>query len=770
MNLVQLREKLKNLPSLTHREELSGSPAEYVDFPREISDKIRKTLEDRGISRLYSHQKEAVELALEGKNPVVVTPTASGKTLCYNLPVLNKIIEDPGSRALYLFPTKALSQDQLAELHDLAESLESGVKTFTYDGDTRPEVRRSIRQAAHIVITNPDMLHTGILPHHTKWVKLFENLNYIVIDEMHSYRGVFGSHVANVLRRLKRIASFYGSDPQFIFSSATIANPGELASRLAETEVEVVSENGAPAGPRDFLFYNPPVVDRELGIRKSYVLESKNLARRLLLNEISTIVFARTRLNTELILSYLKEQLPSSRKVRGYRGGYLPGERREIEAGLREGEILGVVSTNALELGIDIGQLEACLIAGYPGSISSVWQQAGRAGRGRERSLTILVASSSPLDQYIINHPEYFFQQPPESGLINPNNLLILMSHLKCAAFELPFEEDEIFGVESTPEILEYLEEEGVLRYRQGRYYWMADKYPAADISLRSAASDDFAVIDTTDNRHQVIGRVDYFSAPTTIHEKAIYLHGAGQYQVQELDFEDRRALVEEVDVNYYTDASLAVDLRVLEEFETAGEGDYSYAWGEVSVTARATMFKKVKFNTHENVGYGDINLPEQEMHTSAYWFTVPSRLREKLGREALENGLLGLANLIINIAPLFLLCDPRDIKDTVQVRSPHTGLPTVFFYDSYPGGIGLSEKMFRVHSRLLERARELVEDCLCQQGCPSCVGPGSEVGLRAKEHAVLILSAWERKDNYGFQGTAPQSAGSEAPEAEKKQ
>ncbi len=749
MNLVQLSDKLKNLNEVTHYRELSGQEATYADFPEGLSDSLVDVLEKQGIDKLYSHQAEAIEHIQKGRDTVVVTPTASGKTLCYNLPVLDSILKAEESRALYLFPTKALAQDQLNELLELSEKLDAGVKTYTYDGDTRPSVRKSIRQAGHIVLTNPDMLHTGILPHHTKWVKLFENLDYVVIDEVHSYRGVFGSHVANVIRRLKRIAEFYGADPVFITASATIANPAELASRLIGKDVELVDNNGAPQGPRDFFFYNPPIVNKELGIRKSYVLESKYLARRLLKNKISTIVFTRTRLNTELLLSYLKDEISANSEIAGYRGGYLPDERRRIEEGLRNGSILGVISTNALELGIDIGQLEACLIAGYPGAVSSVWQQAGRAGRGQQRALTILVASSSPLDQFMINHPDYFFQQPPESGLINPNNLLILISHIKCAAFELPFEEGEVFGVESTAEILDYLVEERVLHFRNGKWYWMTDKYPAQDISLRSASSDDFAVIDMTKNKNQVIGKVDYFAAPTTIHEKAIYIHGGAQFQVQELDFEDRRALVKKVDVNYYTDASLAVELKVLEDFERQGAGEKIYGHGEVSVTARATMFKKVKFNSHENVGYGDINLPEQEMHTTAYWLTAPADLKEKLGQNKLENGLIGIANLIENIAPLFLLADSRDLNNTVQIKSPFTGLPTVFFYDSYPGGIGLSEKLFRVHGKLLARAHELLTDCPCEQGCPSCVGPGSEVGLTAKEDADLILTILKRGDNY---------------------
>ncbi|ACL70212.1 DEAD/DEAH box helicase [Halothermothrix orenii] len=745
MNLSQIKDYLKNSDKyknlITYWKHIPPKEAEFVDFPGELDPGLAGVLREKGITSLYSHQAESYRAIKDGNHTVIVTPTASGKTLCYNLPVLDDILKDKSNRALYLFPTKALSQDQLAELYDLISRLDEGIKTYTYDGDTQVQARKNIRQSGHIVITNPDMLHTGILPHHTKWIKLFENLKYVVIDEIHTYRGVFGSHVANVIRRLKRICKFYGSDPVFICSSATIANPREFAGKLIGDKVHLIDKNGAPRGPRDFIFFNPPVINRELGIRRSYVLECKSFGKLFLENDIKTIVFARSRLVTEVILSYLKEHFKGRKEIRGYRGGYLPGERREIEKGLREGDILGVVSTNALELGIDIGQLDVCIMGGYPGTIASTWQQAGRAGRRNGHSLAVLIASSSPLDQFIVNQPEYFFEQPPENALINPDNLYILVSHIKCAAFELPFEDGETFGVETTDEILAYLEEEKILRYRNGKWYWMAERYPAEDISLRSASPHDFAVIDATrQSKPRVIGKVDHFSALTTIHKDAIYLHEGKQYQVKELDYDGKKAYVKQVNVNYYTDASLAVDLRVLDEFDNKECQGLRIEHGEVVVSAKATMFKKVKFNTHENVGYGDINLPEVEMHTTSYWFSFPGYLEERFGRKELESGLLGLSNLLVNIAPIYLMCDPGDIKSTVQVKSPYTGRPTIFVYDSYPGGVGMSEKLFRIHEKVLGTALKQLEECPCSGGCPGCVGPVNEIGLQGKDYTRVLL------------------------------
>lgn len=745
LNIEQIKSYLKRkedfISRITYWKEIESKEAEYVELPKSLDPRLKNILKEKNIDKLYSHQKIAYDKVSKGESTVVVTPTASGKTLCYNLPVLNEILKNEGSRALYLFPTKALSQDQLSGLYELILALDQNIKTYTYDGDTQVSARKSIRQSGHIVITNPDMLHVGILPHHTKWIKLFENLKYVVIDEVHSYRGVFGSHVANVIRRLKRICKFYGSDPIFICASATIDNPGELSSKLIGEEVTVVDQNGAPSGPKDFIFYNPPVVNKELGIRRSYVLESKKIADIFLKNKIKTIIFTRSRLRTEIILSYLREDKPKDVDIRGYRGGYLPNERRDIEKGLRDGTIDGVVSTNALELGVDIGQLDASILAGYPGTIASSWQQAGRAGRGMKRSISILVASSNALDQYIVNNPEFFFNQPAENALINPDNLMILLSHIKCAAFELPFKDGEQFGVETTDQILSYLEDNGILRYKSGKWYWSAERYPAEDISLRSASSDDYAVIDQTNKSNKrVIGRVDYFSVPTTIHKDAIYIHEGKQYQVKELDYDGKKAYVKKADVNFYTDANLAVDLRVLDLFDKKEGNMKSSEYGEVVVTAQATMYKKVKFNTHENVGYGDINLPEVEMHTTAWWLSLEKYFEKEIGKKVLENALLGLSNLLVNIAPIYLMCDPRDINSTIQIRSPFTGKPTVFIYDSYPGGVGLSEKIFRVDLKILNSALTYLKSCPCDGGCPACVGPINEVGLKAKEMTLYLL------------------------------
>ena len=745
MNIEQMKSFLKNKPEFMSKvmawEELEGREGKYADLPNKLNTKLKNVLINNGIDRLYSHQKLAFEKIKKDKNTVIVTPTASGKTLCYNLPVLDSILEDDNNRALYLFPTKALSQDQLSGLYELITALEEDIRTYTYDGDTQVSARKSIRQSGHVVITNPDMLHVGILPHHTKWIKLFENLKYVVIDEVHSYRGVFGSHVANVIRRLKRICNFYGSNPVFICASATIDNPGELSSKLIGDEIELIDDNGAPSGPRDFIFYNPPVVNKELGIRRSYVLESKKIASMFLKNKIKTIIFTRSRLRTEIILSYLRDDKPNEVNIRGYRGGYLPSERRYIEKGLRNGDIHGVVSTNALELGVDIGQLDASILAGYPGTIASSWQQAGRAGRGKKRSISIMVASSSALDQYIVNNPDYFFNQPAESALINPNNLMILLSHIKCAAFELPFQDGEQFGVETTEEILRYLEENNVLRYKSGKWYWSAERYPAEDISLRSASSDDFVVVDTTKTgSSKVIARVDYFSVPTTIHKDAIYIHEGKQYQVKELDYDGKKAYVKQVDVNFYTDANLAVDLRVLDQFNKKKLSKHISEYGEVVVSAQATMYKKVKFNTHENVGYGDINLPEVEMHTTAWWMSLNQEFENELNKKTLEYALLGLSNLLVNIAPIYLMCDPGDINSTVQIKSPYTTRPTIFIYDSYPGGIGLSEKLFRIDYEVLKSAFNYLRKCPCDNGCPACVGPINEVGLNGKEKTLYLL------------------------------
>ncbi len=737
-------EKNKGLQSnIIARFRLPQRKGSYESIPDFLDERLKGLLKKKNIDRVYSHQAQALEMVQAGRDIVVVTPTASGKTLCYNLPVLNSILKNQEVRALYLFPTKALAQDQVAELIRWSEDLGGWIKTYTYDGDTPAEVRRSIRMAGSIVVTNPDMLHSGILPHHTKWMRLFENLEYVVIDELHTYRGVFGSHVANVLRRLHRICEFYGSQPRIICTSATIANPGQHGEKLTGRDMVVIDENGSPQGPRELIFYNPPVVNAALGIRRSSLLEAQKLAKEFIKAGVQTIVFARSRLQTEILITYLRRIFnkvgQEGEKIRGYRGGYLPRQRREIERDLRQGKIKGVVSTNALELGIDIGTLSGAILTGYPGTIASTWQQVGRAGRGSSLSIAVIVASSSPLDQFIINNPSYFLERATESALINPDNLVILISHIKCAAFELPFQEGEEFGAHPLEEILEYLTEKNILRKVQDRWFWMSEQYPADDISLRSASADNFVIIDKTKNA-RVIGEVDRFSAQMLIHEGAIYIHESKQYHIDRLDYDQEKAYAREVEVDYYTDANMAVDLKVLDVFASDKREQVNRAYGEVMVAARATVYKKIKFYSHENVGWGDINLPQEEMHTLAYWLSLPACRVQGKDKDLIQSALMGTANLLQNIAPLELMCDPGDIRVLAQVKSPFTGEPTIYLYERYPGGVGFSEKLFDCHDRLLQQVKQVLRDCSCPRGCPSCVGPMEEVGEKGKDNALWFL------------------------------
>ncbi len=726
-----------------------------------------------------------------------------------------------------------------------------------------------------MILTNPDMLHTGILPHHTKWTRLFENLRYIVLDELHAYRGVFGSHLANVLRRLARIARFYGSAPQFICCSATIANPGELAAQLIERPVETIEENGAPAAEKLFVFYNPPMVNRNLGIRRSYLNETARVAKELLARKLQTIVFANSRLHTEVLLTYLQRANPpqpgAAEPVRGYRGGYLPGERREIERGLREGRIRGVVATSALELGIDIGSLDACVMAGYPGSIASTWQRAGRAGRRSGTSCAVFVASSAPLDQFIVQHPEYFFGGSPEHAYIQPDNLEILVNHLKCAAFELPIAPDERFGAVDLSNLCERLAEAGFFHRSGGNWHWVQEAYPADTVSLRSVTSDNFVIVETAaeDDGNvgrfkkggpEVIGEVDFSSALTTVHPKAIYLHQGQQYHVEHLDFDQRKAYVKPVNVDYYTDAIRYTQVRVLEiaEEEPIALGGRSFSsdksshkedrasapeaaanpsfrakrpdafaspdevrsspaprnlssiepnsdasrqdavafrpgtasavpdrtnapgvstpnvravasrasrsHGDVLVRSQVIGFKKIKFFTNENVGDGKLELPENEMHTTAFWITLDRGLLQALpfALSDRQSGMFGLLYALESMAALLLMCDRRDLGTAVGERPPSAGIetewqeftgsirdvaatreffePNLYIYDAYPGGIGFSEPLYRVYDLLLRRTQELIAACPCENGCPSCVGPAGEKSERAKEAALAIL------------------------------
>lgn len=726
--------------------------AQFAPMLEELHPVIGPALVARGISQLYTHQAAAVRHALAGRNVVVVTPTASGKTLCYNLPVVHSILNNPAARAVYLFPTKALAEDQRLELQRFNDVAGGALSCHTYDGDTPQDARRAIREKAHVVMTNPDMLHTGILPHHTKWAKLFENLQYFVIDELHFYRGVYGSHLANVLRRLKRICEFYGSKPKFVCCSATIANPKELAESITEEPFEVVDENGAPSGDRYFVFYNPPVVNPQLGIRRSYLHESRRIAVEFIRQQQQTLVFANNRLATEILTTYLKDacaRLPFSHEaVRGYRGGYLPKERRDIEERLRNGKIRAVVATNALELGVDIGSLDAVVLAGYPGTIASTLQRAGRAGRRQSASIAVMVASSAPVDQYVVEHPDYFFGLSPEAAHVNPDNLEILLSHVKCAAFELPIRDGEQIGKHDTAQLCRFLEEELRVLHRSGdRWHWVSDSYPADTVSLRAITSDNFLVVDVS-NDHKIIGEVDFPSALTTLHEKAIYLHDARQYQVERLDYDGRKAYVRQVDSDYFTDAIVYTQVSELSEFDrtTANAEMVKYAHGEVRVKRQVVGFKKIKFYTMENVGAGLLNLSEQEMHTTAFWAHLQAEFFADFDgytRVDLQDAVRGAGNVLKTVGTVLLLSDGRDLAVSILDDSAENGAkfaPHVVLYDNYPGGIGQSAPLFGRKMELVEAALELVAGCACEAGCPSCVGPPNELGLRGKSGAEKVL------------------------------
>ncbi|HLK67063.1 MAG TPA: DEAD/DEAH box helicase [Bryobacteraceae bacterium] len=727
-----------------------ASEGVYADIPAAVDARLRAALTKRGITRLYVHQADAFEQIAAGRNVVIVTPTASGKTLCYNLPVLDLVLRDPGARAMYLFPTKALAEDQLHEFHSAVEEMGSEIRAFTYDGDTPQDARKAIRQRANVVLTNPDMLHSGILPHHTRWARFFENLRYIVIDELHYYRGVYGSHLANLLRRLQRVCEFYNSHPQFICCSATIANPRELAEALTGDSFTLIERNGAPRGEKFFIFYNPPVVNRQLGIRRSYIKEARSVALEFIERNLQTLVFANNRLATEVLVTYLKDAcdrgpLPTE-TVRGYRGGYLPKERRAIERSLRAGEIRAVVATNALELGIDIGSLDAVVMAGYPGTIASSWQRAGRAGRRQGTSAAVMVASSAPLDQYIVEHPDYFFGKSPEHAHINPDNLEILLAHLKCAAFELPIRDEEKFGKHNTAEICRFLEETGFLHHSAGAWHWTQDSYPADVTSLRSVSSDNFVVIETT-KEPTVIADVAFTAALTTIHEKAIYLHEGRMFHVDRFDYDQRKAYVTRVDCDYYTDAIDYTQVKVLQEFEGEALGGARRAHGDVRVNRQIVGFKKIKFYTMENVGAGKLSMPEQEMHTTSFWLHFPAeflaRLSEYTPTER-QSGMAGLGNALRTVAALLLMCDPRDLG-VALTEEIAGGLekfePNLYLYDAYPGGVGQSAPLYRMAPQFLKQTAGLLASCGCDDGCPSCVGPVGEVGERGKAVAVRILS-----------------------------
>ena len=733
-------ETLKQNPSVCSTHSIPAREAEYASWPEEVPELLRALLGKRGIARPYTHQAHACKSALAGRHTVVVTPTASGKSLSYALPSLARILANPDARALWLFPTKALAQDQTAAVNELFAEVpeEERVRVFTFDGDTPASIRSVVRARGQIVITNPDMLHSGILPNHPKWERLWSGLAIVVIDEMHSYRGVFGSHLANVLRRLKRVAAYYKSKPVFVLSSATIANPAELAEKLIGEKVTLITENGAPQAARDFIFWNPPLVDAAQGIRRGVVLESVRVTAALLRQDVQTIVFAQSRLHVELVASYLKKRLPRlADRIASYRGGYLPGERRRIERDLRSGEIRCVVATNALELGIDVGQLDAVVMAGYPGSVASLLQRSGRAGRRGKAALAILIASSSPIDQYIVNNGNFIFESHGEEAFVNPENLPILLSHIKCAAFELNFKDGECFGGEPAEPVLDHLAEERVVQYVDKVWHWTDRNYPAEDISLRSTTPGNVVIVNTASldgspGKAEIIGEMDHGSALYFLFEEAIYIHGGRHFEVERLDLENGKAFVREVRADYYTDAVAKTDIKVLSiDNERARAGDDGGApsgirlcRGDILVRTQVPKYKKIRFHTHENIGYGHIHLPEEEMHTQSCWLEMDESFFADYSNEERSDTLIALSNILRNLAPIHILCARHDIRTSVELRSPVTEWTTIYIFDSYHGGIGLAEKTYAIFPQILEDAEKCLAGCPCQNGCPSCIGP----------------------------------------------
>lgn len=814
-------------------------PAVWSDFPQDLPHELVAALQARGLNRLYQHQAAAWEHTRRGENVVLATGTASGKTLAYNLPVLAAMLEQPEARALYLFPTRALTQDQQSGLSNLLmtpalQALTSAI----YDGDT-PQARRSlIRKNARILFSNPDMLHTGILPHHTNWGEFFRNLRFVVIDEMHTYRGVFGSHVANVLRRLKRIARFYGAAPQFILTSATIANPVELAEGLVAAPVHLVDADGSARGERHFLIFNPPVIDKALGLRKSALQESVRLAQDLIVEDVQSVIFARSRRSVEIVLKYLQEKeahrtatrltrMPDApAPIRGYRSGYLPAQRREIEKGLRDGSVKMVVATNALELGIDIGGLGAALLLGYPGTIASVRQQSGRAGRGEAPAISVLVATPNPLDQFLAHHPEYFFARSPEQALINPEHVLILLNHLRCALFEYPFEKGEHFGSLDVDEFLEFLKTNNEAHFSGDKYFWMADAYPAAAVSLRSASPQNVILHSEDGNGPKTIGEIDLESAAWMVHPRAIYLHEGQQYFVQELNLTTYSATLIPVALDYFTEALKETSVSLLELQESAKIAGGDKACGDLQVSTQVSGFRKRLWLSGENIGQETLDLPPSELQTTGYWIRIAAETVEKLARDGLwtnspneygpewpkirekvrsrdefrcqvcglvegarqhdvhhkipfrqfrdesgrilreranqlenlvtlcpechkkaeqnvrmRSGLAGLASVLGQLAPLFLMCDSGDLGVHFDPQAAFTdGQPAVVLYDLVPAGIGFSRKLFEIHTELVLRALELVQECPCEDGCPSCVGPAGENGVGGKQESLALL------------------------------
>jgi len=711
----------------------------YGDVPGGLQEPTRQALRQQGIEQLYVHQADAIGKVREGLDIVIVTGTASGKTLCYTVPILEALLEDPLSTMLCLYPTKALAQDQLRALNAYqSEDLGISFLAGTYDGDTPQTLRRRLRNGANVILTNPDMLHQGILPQNARWSRFFTHLRYVVIDEVHAYRGVFGSHLANVMRRLRRVCGHHGSSPRFICSSATIANPDAHAERICGRPMQLVANDGSPRGPKRFVMWNPPVLSQAArgprdnwqvgGDRRSPVGEAVNLMSALVSQGIQTIAFVPTRLAAELIFRNCRERLaPVSPRlasaVHAYRGGYLPEERREIERRLSEREILGVASTNALELGIDVGSLDACILVGYPGTIASLWQRAGRAGRGSEASAVFLVAQNAPMDQFLMLHTEYLFAQSPEHAVVDPDNPHVVVGHLRCAVSELPLRDDETDGFGTyAPALLELLEEDGNVRHLKGSWYWTSTDYPAAEVNLRNIAGPVYTIQDVTDGE-RVIGTMDEMSAMSQLHDHAVYLHGAETYFVSRLDVEQKTAVVQRQELDYYTQAVTASDIRIDErEEETAWRGGV-LGFGDVTVTTTIPMFRKIRFHSRDSLGFEQLELPPQLLETVAFWFVPAEGVVAEMAARKLIPGeaLIGIANVLVEVAPFFVMCDVQDVGAVVDAKN--LGRDALFIHDRYPGGMGYAARCLEQFGEMVKTAADVVRDCGCEDGCPSCVG-----------------------------------------------
>jgi len=735
----RIRDRQFFADQITHVELIPARPAQFADLTDGLHADVERALAEQGIERLYVHQVDAIEHIRQGRNVVIVSGTASGKTLCYNIPVVETVLNDSMATALYIYPTKALAQDQLRGLGALeAPQMSEWFMAGTYDGDTPGSLRRRLRDAGNVILTNPDMLHTGILPHHARWNRFFTHLRFVVIDEVHAYRGVFGSHLANVLRRLQRVCAHYGADPQFVCCSATIGNPRDHAERVTGVAMELVDRDGSPRGPRRFVMWNPPPLDRAArgsaddrrigGDRRSSLGQAVELMAALVQEGVQTIAFVRTRLASELLFKGVRDRLrPISRRlsesVHAYRGGYLPEERREIERRLVEREILGVASTNALELGIDIGSLDACILVGYPGTVASTWQQSGRAGRGQEPSLVFLIGQNTPMDQYLMAHHDYLFVQNPEEAVVDPDNPHITIGHLRCATHELPLDDAEVplFGPYADV-VLELLEEEGTVRHLDERWYWASPRYPAAEVNLRNISGVVYTIQDDRQGE-RVIGTLDEVSALSQLHDHAVYIHGAETYFVEELDIDQKIAHVDRRDLDYYTQSVQSSQIRIDEVEEEDVWHDATVGFGDVTVTTAIPMFKKIKFATRDSLGFEKLELPPQELETVGMWFAPPDEIVQEMMQRRMVTGeaLIGIANVLVEVAPFYVMCDVQDVGTVVD--SSCLGRDALFLHDRYPGGMGFAHRCVQRIDEIMPTILRVIEECSCEDGCPSCVG-----------------------------------------------